>query len=61
MTKLKIRFPNESFFEEISLNLDDFRPVNEFDEEVFGWYHNTYISIKKDESYRSNIREIQPT
>ena len=61
MTKLKIRFPNESFFGEILINLDEFQPVNEFDEEIFGWYNNTYISIKKDESYRSNIREIQPT
>lgn len=61
MTKLKIRFPNESFFEEILINLDEFQPVNEFDEEVFGWYNNTYISIKKDESYRSNIGTIQPT
>lgn len=61
MKKLKIRFPNESFFEEILINLDEFQPVNEFDEEIFGWYHNTYISIKKDGSYRSNIREIQPT
>lgn len=61
MKKLKIRFPNECFFEELLINLDEFQPVNEFDEEVFGWYNNTYISIKKDESYRSNIREIQPT
>jgi hypothetical protein len=61
MTKLKIRFPNESFFGEILINLDEFQSVNEFDEEIFGWYNNTYISIKKDESYRSNIGTIQPT
>ena len=61
MTKLKIRFPNESFFEELLINLDEFQPVNEFNEEIFGWYKNTYISIKKDDCYRSNIREIQPT
>ena len=61
MKKLKIRFPNESFFEEILINLDEFQPVNEFDEEIFGWYKNTYISIKKDDSYRSNIGTIQPT
>jgi hypothetical protein len=60
MKKLKIRFPNECFFEEILLNLDEFQPVNEFEEEVFGWYNETYISIKKDDSYRTNIREIQP-
>jgi hypothetical protein len=60
MKKLNIRFTNECFFEEISLNLDEFQPVNEFEEEVFGWYNETYISIKKDDSYRTNIREIQP-
>ena len=60
MKKLNIRFPNECFFEEILLNLDEFQPVNEFEEEVFGWYNETYISIKKDDSYRTNIREIQP-
>ena len=60
MTKLKIRFPNECFFEEVSLNLDEFQPVNEFDEEVFGWYNETYISIKKNDSYRTNIGAIQP-
>lgn len=61
MTKLKIRFPNESFFEELLINLDEFQPVKEFDEEIFGWYKTVYISIKKDESYRSNIGAIQPT
>ena len=60
MTKLKIRFPNECFFEEISLNLDEFRPVNEFEDEVFGWYNETYITIKKNDSYRTNIGAIQP-
>ena len=60
MTKLKIRYPNECFFEEVSLNLDEFQPVNEFDEEVFGWYNETYISIKKNDSYRTNIGAIQP-
>ena len=61
MKKLKIRFPNESFFEELLINLDEFQPVNEFNEEIFGWYKNTYISIKKDDCYRSNIGAIQPT
>jgi hypothetical protein len=61
MKKYNVRFPNECFFEEILLNLDEFQPVNEFEEEVFGWYNETYISIKKDDSYRTNIGEIQPT
>ncbi len=61
MKKYNVRFPNECFFEEISLNLDEFQPVNEFDEEVFGWYNETYISIKKNDSYRTNIGAIQPT
>ena len=61
MTKLKIRFPNEIFFEELLINLDEFQSVKEFNEEIFGWYKTVYISIKKDDSYRTNIGTIQPT
>ena len=60
MKKYNVRFPNECFFEEISLNLDEFQPVNEFEDEVFGWYNETYISIKKNDCYRTNIGAIQP-
>jgi hypothetical protein len=46
--KVNVRFPNESFFEEIEINMSEFKPTTEFDDEVFGWYGDIYISIKKD-------------
>ena len=47
MTKVKMRFPNESFFDEVTIDMNEFKPENEFDSEVFGWYKNTYVSISK--------------
>lgn len=47
MTKVKMRFPNESCFEDVIINMSEFKPENEFDTEVFGWYKNTYVSISK--------------
>lgn len=46
-TKVKMRFPNESFFDEVTIDMNEFKPENEFDSEVFGWYKNTYVSISK--------------
>ena len=47
MTKVKIRFSNESIYDEISINLNDFKVDKEFDDEIYGWYQNTYVSLKK--------------
>ena len=47
-TKVKVRFPNESYFEEMEINMSEFKPSTDFDDEVFGWYGDIYISIKKD-------------
>jgi len=48
INKSWVRFPNESFFEEVHLDLSQFVPEKEFSDEVFGWYGGkTYISIKK--------------
>ena len=47
MTKVKMRFPNESCFDEITIDINEFKPEKEFDTEVFGWYKNTYVSISK--------------
>ena len=47
ITKVKIRFPNESIYDEISINLNDFKVDKEFDDEIYGWYQNTYVSLKK--------------
>lgn len=46
-SKISVRFPNESFFEELSINLEKFEVSNEFPHEIFGWYNGTAISIKK--------------
>jgi hypothetical protein len=46
-TKVGVRFPNESFFEEIEINIVNFKPDKHFSDEIFGWYNGTYISIKK--------------
>jgi hypothetical protein len=46
--KVKVRFPNECFFDDMEINMDDFKPNTEFDDEVFGWYGDIYISIKKE-------------
>lgn len=45
--KVKMRFPNESCFEDVTIDMNEFKPENEFDTEVFGWYKNTYVSISK--------------
>ena len=42
-----VRFPNESTYQEIKLDIDKFERRNEFDDEVFGLYEGSYISIKK--------------
>ncbi len=47
MKKVKMRFPNESFFIEIEINMDDFAPEQEFADEIFGWYGELYVSILK--------------
>ncbi len=42
-----VRFPNETEFYEIPLDINLFKPNKEFDNETFGWYAGSYISIKK--------------
>ena len=44
--KKLIRFPNESEFIEMEINMDEFDKVSEFQYEMFGWYKGMYISIK---------------
>lgn len=45
--KLSVRFPNESVYDEINLDLEKFTISNEFEHEYFGWYNDTAISLKK--------------
>jgi hypothetical protein len=44
--KRLVRFPNECEFLEIEIEMDDFNMVTIFQDEMFGWYKGTYISIK---------------
>ena len=46
-TKVGVRFPNESYFEEIPIDLSKFVPEKEFENETFGHYDGNYISIRK--------------
>ena len=48
--KKMVRLPNECYFEELDINMDEFKPNTEFEDEVFGWYGDMYISIKKPET-----------
>jgi hypothetical protein len=43
-----VRFPNESTYEKVSLDLDFFNLSSEYTDEVFGRYKGTHIFIKKD-------------
>ena len=45
--RVKVRFPNECFFDDMEINMDDFKPEREFNDQVFGWYKGIYISIEK--------------
>jgi hypothetical protein len=42
-----VRFPNESYFEDVTIDMNEFKPEQEFKDETFGWYKNTYVSISK--------------
>ncbi len=41
-----IRFPNESYYDEITtFKLDEFIPIQEFECEVFGIWQNTHVAV----------------
>ncbi len=46
-TAVMVRFPNESSYEKISIDLSEFIPSESFADEAFGWYKGTYIALKK--------------
>lgn len=46
-TEALVRFPNESAYEKISIDLSEFTPSKSFTDETFGWYKGTYIALKK--------------
>ena len=45
--KTQIRFPNESYFIETEIDLTQFKPEQEFEDTIFGWYGGVFIEIKK--------------
>jgi len=47
MRKVFARFPNESFYDEILIDMDEFKILNEFENEIFGLYKSIHIFIKK--------------
>jgi hypothetical protein len=46
-TKVRMRFPNETCHEDVLIDMNEFKPRQEFKDETFGWYKNTYVSISK--------------
>ena len=46
--KVKVRFPNECFLDEMEIDMDEFKAEREFNDQVFGWYKGIYISIEKE-------------
>ncbi len=46
-TEVLVRFPNESSYEKIYIDLSEFTPGKSFADEAFGWYKGTYIALKK--------------
>lgn len=47
MEEVFMRFPNESEYLKITINMGDFEPKKWFKTEVFGWYKGVYVSIKR--------------
>jgi len=43
-----VRFADDDTYREISIDMNQFNPTKEFDDEIFGWYGNLYVAIKKD-------------
>jgi hypothetical protein len=42
-----MRFPNESYFEDVTIDMNEFKPEQEFKDEIFGWLKDVYVSLKK--------------
>lgn len=59
-TRVRVLFPNDDYIHEINIDMDEFKPNNEFHDQTFGWYQDTYISILKDE-HDQNKTEKEPS
>lgn len=49
-----VRFADDDTYRELSINMNEFQPSREFHDEIFGWYGNLYMVIKKDKDEYSN-------
>lgn len=49
LVKKKVRFPNETMYDEVYIDISQFRTEREYTDESFGWYKGTYIAIKNEE------------
>tara|TARA_Y100000356_G_C11051116_1_gene178811 strand:+ start:179 stop:358 length:180 start_codon:yes stop_codon:yes gene_type:complete len=50
MKKTKVRFPNESYYDDVfNFKWEDFRVNKIFSEEVFGWWGDIYVAIPRFE------------
>ena len=47
MSRVQLRLANDFGFNQVKINLDDFKTMVVYDDEVFGFYKNNYISIKR--------------
>ena len=48
--KMLVRFPNESFYDEVyNFNIKDFNMEKKFSDEVFGYWCGGYVVIKRED------------
>lgn len=53
-----IRFPNESYYDELTtFNLEDFTVKEEFENEIFGDWLGVHVSIKREDYDRHKLLE----
>ena len=48
--KMSVRFPNESFYDEVyNFTIKDFNMEKKFSDEVFGYWKGSYVVIKRED------------
>lgn len=55
MKKVLVRFPNESDYQEITIEIFKFKPEKFFESEIFGYYDNMYIAIKIEKNQLNQL------
>jgi len=46
--KKLVRFAEDDTYHQVDIDMNEFEVSKEFDDEVFGWWGNTYVAIKKE-------------